>query len=271
MLLRPPLQPCILKQLMKYIAATLITTALLLFTSCKKDPEDPASVVQPIAMSVVKLTVKPVWANAPFDKNAVYGSAGGQRVQTTLLKFYLSPLELVANGTAQRLFDADLFDVTNGAVQRVLSIPAGNYQSLRLGLGLPPEINHIALNTIDPNAPTGSNSGMYWSWASMYRFVIFEGHFDNDLVATGPLPFNFSLHTGRDTCYRARTFPLPITATGADTTRITINVDVSRFFTDGNQVLDLSQGAVWHGEPDGFALGMKVADLEIGALSVEAE
>ena len=253
----------------RYAAALL--TALVLFTSCSKDPEVPSPVVPPVPMSVVKLTLRPVWAVAPFDKNAVYESAGGQRIQTTLLKFYLSPLELVSNGTAERLFDADLFDVTNGPVQRMLTVPAGTYQNLVSGLGLPPAINHIALNTIDPNAPTGSNSGMYWSWASMYRFVIFEGHFDNDLASTDPPPFNFALHTGLDTCYRALSFPLLVNATENDTVRITITVDISRFFTDGNQILDLSQGAVWHGEPDGLDLGLKVADLEAAALSVEVE
>ncbi len=256
---------------MKYTPAILLVAALLLITSCKKDPAEPEPVPLPGTASVVKLTVKPMWADAPFDKNAIYESAGGQRVQTTLLKFYISPLELVSSGTSHRLFDADLFDVTNGPLQRVFSVAPGNFQSLQLGLGLPPEINQLPLNSIPVDAPTGSNSGMYWSWASMYRFVIFEGHFDNDLAATGPPPFNFALHTGRDTCYRTRSFPFAFSASEDDTVRITISVDLSRFFTDGNQVLDLSQGAVWHGEPDGLALGMKVADLEIGALSVEVE
>ena len=167
------------------------------------------------------------------------------------------------------MFDADLFDVTNGPLVRILTAPAGSYQAVQMGLGLPPAINHTDIATIPPNAPTGNNSGMYWSWATMYRFMLFEGHFDSDPNATGEPPFNFSLHTGLDTCYRTREIPFDLNVAADDTARLTITVDVAHFFTDGSQLLDLSQGAMWHGEVDQLDLALKVADLQAAALGVE--
>ncbi len=253
-----------------HLISGLSLATLLLLSGCKKDPEVPVAPVPVADMQVLKLTIKPTWNGAPFDKTTVYAAAGDQRIQVSELKFYLAPLELTnADGTRQ-LFDADLFNVTNGPAYRTLSIPTGNYQSVKLGLGLPYDLNHRDLATIPVNDPTGNNSGMYWSWATMYRFVIFSGRFDSDPAGTGEPPFIFDLHTGLDTCYRAREIPFNLNVTNDDTARFTVNVDMARFFTDGNQVLHLSDGATWHGAED-INIVLKLADLQIAALSIEAE
>lgn len=251
------------------LSALSILVFVLSLAACRQDPDLPApagTVHVP-----VKLTVRPSWNGEPFDKNNIYQAAGDQRIQVTELKFFLAPLELEGPDATVQLFDADLFNVTNGAIQRVLSMPAGHYGDVHLGLGLPYELNHRDLATIPPNAPTGNNSGMYWTWATQYRFVIFSGRFDSDPQGTGELPYSFDLHTGLDTCYRARTIPLHVNAVEGDTVRMLINVDIARFFTDDNQVLDLSEGAVWHGDVDQLPLAMKAADLQVKALSVELE
>lgn len=247
----------------------LLLAAVLLLGACRTDPEVPGPEALP--RTPLKLTVLPVWNGVAFDKNTVYDAAGGQRVKVTELKFFLAPLELVQSGTAYQVFDADFFNVTNGPVERVLSVPAGTYSAVHLGLGLPYELNHRDLATIPPNAPTGNNSGMYWEWATQYRFVIFSGKFDSDPQGVGEPPYTFDLHTGLDTCYRTRTIPLQLEAVEGDTLRMRIMVDIARFFTDGNEVLDLSQGAVWHGDVDQVPIALKAADLQVKALSVQLE
>lgn len=251
------------------LSGAVLMATIFLFAACRQDPELTAPAGE--AHVPLKLTVLPVWDGGPFDKNTVYGAAGDQRVQVTELKFFLAPLELTGPESAYQVFDADLFDVANGAVERVLSVPPGHYDAMHLGLGLPYELNHRDLATIPPNAPTGNNSGMYWGWGTQYRFVIFSGRFDSDPNGTGEPPYTFDLHTGLDTCYRTRTIPLQLEAAGDDTLRMTIRVDIARFFTDGNEVLDLSQGAVWHGDPDELPLALKVADLQVKALSADPE
>jgi hypothetical protein len=235
------------------------------FTSCRKDPALPVEV-----RPVIRLTVDPLWNGAPFNKDSAYVTAGGQRVQVDLLKFYLSDLALTTSGSTERLFAADLFNITDGPEQRWLTAEAGTWSGVRFGLGLPYELNHRDLATIPPNDPLGNNSGMYWDWALMYKFAIFDGRFNND-VGSPSLPFLFSFHTGLDTCYRVRSFTLPLRTGSGDTLRLTLNVDLARFFTDGNQVLDLSQGAIWHGEPDLLPLALKVVDLQAAAISVDTE
>jgi hypothetical protein len=246
----------------KFLSGLCIT--LLVLSGCRKDPPTP-TVIGP----VLKLTVRPVWNGLPFDKTQVHLTPTAQRVRPTLVKFYLADFTLVSDGTEHQVFDADLFDVTNGPLTRVLSAPAGDQQELRFGLGLPPELNHRDISTIPPNAPTGNNSGMYWSWGTMYRFVIFSGHFDNDPNATGDLPYDFDLHTGFDTCYRTRSIPIDLHLGVDDTMRLTLDVDIAKFFINATDTLDLSQTAIYHDTGSPIAVGIKLADLESDAFSVE--
>ena len=241
-----------------------LCVALLVLTGCRKDPPTPA-VIGP----VLKLTVRPVWNGLPFNKTQIHLTPSAQRVRPTLVKFFLADFTLVSGGTAHQLFDADLFDVTNGPLTRVLTAPSGEQQELRFGLGLPLALNHRDISTIPPNDPTGNNSGMYWSWATMYRFTLFEGHFDNDPNATGEPVDNFSIHTGLDTCYRTRSIPIDLHIDPDDTMRLTLDVDIAKFFTNGTDTLNLSQSASWHGEVDHINVGLKVATLESDAFSVE--
>lgn len=240
--------------------------SLLLFTSCKRDTAIPAAPTRP--STVLKLTVRPLWNGVPFSKENIYAAAGAQRVKISLVKFFLSPLDLEGDSGSASLIDADLFDVTDGPQYRTYTVPTGDYHTLHLGLGLPPALNHRDIATIPPNAPTGNNSGMYWSWATLYRFMLFEGKFDSLPNGMGEPPYNFSIHTGLDTCYRERILPIALTASTADTARLTITVDVAHFFANGTQVLQLSQGAMWHGDVDELGLGLKAADLESAALGV---
>lgn len=237
---------------------------MVLGVACRRDPSVP--VPPPHPSTVLKLTVKPLWNGAAFNKEVVYSAAGSQRAKITLVKFFLSPLEITGDSAASSLIDADLFDVTNGPQYRLYTVPTGTYSSLNLGLGLPPALNHRDIATIPPNAPTGNNSGMYWSWATLYRFMLFEGKFDSIPNGQGDPPYNFSIHTGLDTCYRTRSFPVHLVADVADTARLTITVDIARFFSNGTQVLQLSQGAMWHGEVDELIIGLKAADLQVAAL-----
>lgn len=236
--------------LLAVLAAACITV------TCKRDPDVPSA-----PHGYVKLSVVPTWNGAPFDKTVIYHNANDKRVQVSLVKFYLSPFTLTGSKAAE-LFDADLFDVTDGPVSRVMEAPIGHYTGTQFGLGLPYDLNHGDITTIDPNAPLGNNSGMYWSWATLYRFCLFEGHFDNDASATGLPPFNFSFHTGMDTLYRTVTLPTQLDVTKDDTTRLQVNVDVARFFTNGSDTLDLAQNAYFHGEVASVRLGIRIADLE---------
>jgi hypothetical protein len=235
----------------------LFVAALMACT--KEDPSWPPT-------QQVDVTFRPLWNGAPFDKNTVYLSAGNERILVQQVKFYLSGLELKGASDAL-LSPVELLDLTNGPKQRRYSVLAGAYDSLHVALGLPPEVNGADITNIDPTSPLGNNSGMYWTWTTMYRFLIFDGRFDTDAGATGPLPFQFSIHTGRDTCYRERTMSFPLEVTTGTPVSLTIDVDLAHFFTDGADVLRMSDGSQSHGAVQELAQAIKLSDLAITAIT----
>lgn len=103
----------------------------------------------------------------------------------------------------------------------------------------------------------------------MYRFVMFDGRYDTEPGGTGTPPYQFSLHAGRDECYRERTIPAALSITDGGNTELVLNVDLSRFFTDGDQVLDLSQNPQVHGEVQTMSQAMRLSDLAVKAINAD--
>jgi hypothetical protein len=238
----------------------ILSLVLVALISCtKEDPPWPPD-------QQINVTFRPLWNGQPFDKYTVYRSAADERIQIQQVKFYLSALHL--RGASDALLSAvELLDLTNGPKQRTYMVAPGAYDSLHIAMGLPPEVNAADITNIDPTSPLGNNSGMYWTWATMYRFLIFEGRFDTDAAATGPLPFQFSIHTGRDTCYRDRTVPFPLQVTTGIPVNLTIDVDLAHFFTDGADVLRMSDGSQSHIALEELPQALKLSDLAIKAIT----
>ena len=238
--------------------------ALLVLAGCRVDPS-----VEPVVPSqVLKITFRPVWNGPDFDKQNVYLSAANERVLIQQVKFYVSPIAL-AGDTNVTVSEAELLDLTNGPEVRWMRAPLGSYDSLRYGLGVPQYLNHRDITLVVPPDPLDFSQGMYWTWATMYRFMIFEGRYDTDPSGSGTPPYQFSLHTGRDESYRDRMILLPLELTADDTAEIVLDVDIARFFTDGDQVLDLSQGPQSHGESQSLPQSQKLSDLAVKAINPE--
>jgi hypothetical protein len=218
----------------------------------------------------LELTVRATWNGEPFDKNTIYLNALDQRVKVSQLKFYLSRLNLEGDGSKE-LFDADLFDVTDGPVLRTYELAPAEYDSITVGLGLPVELNHAEPVLFPVSHPLGAGSGMNWDWTEQFhRFVLFDGRWDSDPDAIGLPPFLFSMHTGRDDCFRMRSITHAFSISAGNTTQLTIDLDIARFFTnaDGTVVFDLSQGSQSHGGLPELPRAMLLSDLMIAAIDV---
>ncbi len=243
---------------------TWVIALVALLAGCRQDPT-----VEPRALSgTLKVTFRPSWNGEDFDKTNVYLSAADERVQIQQVKFYLSPLLLMGD-TEVLVSQAELINVTNGPVERTYTMTPGVFDNLHYGLGVPYELNHRDLTTVPTPDPLDFTQGMYWTWATMYRFLVFEGRYDTDAAGAGAPPYDFSMHTGRDECYRERTIPCAVEVTDGGTTEMTLEIDIARFFTDGTDLLDLSQGPQSHGESQNLAPALRLSDLAVQAINME--
>ncbi len=244
---------------MRSIALVVLLATL---AGCRHDPP-----VEPDRE--LRVTFRPTWNGADFNKNNIYLSAANERVLIQQVKFFVSRFTLLGDSATEMASEAELLDLTNGSQQRTMRVPHGSYDSLRYGLGLPYDLNHQDITQVVPPSPLDFSQGMYWTWATMYRFVIFDGRYDTDPGGTGTPPYQFSLHTGRDECYRERVIPLSADILVEGISNITLEVDIARFFTDGTEVLDLSQGPQSHGEAQNLAPALRLSDLAVKAINAD--
>ncbi len=231
----------------------------------KHDPDVPTD-TGPTGM--VHLTVKPMWGANPFDAANVYENISDHRVQVQLLKFYLGNLRFETATGEQAIKDVDLFDVTNGPVERYYSAPPDVYYALRFGVGVPYALNHSDPLLYPNEHPLSASNGMFWTWASMYKFLIFDGHYDT-LTTPGPLPYQFSIHTGMDTLYREVDLDETMLVPNDDTLDLILRVRLDKFFYNATDTFKLNETPQWHGEAAQLEIGQRFSDLVKGSFSVE--
>lgn len=211
---------------------------LVLFACGKHDP-DPY-VTSPPPASGIKLKVTPLWNGAIFSESTIYHNIMDFRVRVSGIKLYLGDLHLLTPGGEHHLSDAAFFNLTDSAQSVFLAAPPGDYTGLHFGIGLTPSVNASDPVLFAADHPLSANNGMYWTWASQYRFVIFEGRFDTLSAGSDTLHQSFSIHTGMDTCYREREFAaLPISVVTGAYTQVNVTFDLAKFFYTDTDTIDL--------------------------------
>jgi len=251
---------------MRHAFAIAVVLAL---AGCRHDPPvEPEVPLEPLERDM-RVTFRPVWNGETFDKNTVYLTAADERVLIQQVKFFMSGFTLLGDSSTAMVSQAELLDLTDGPEERVMRVPLSGYDSLRYGLGLPYDLNHQDITLVEPPSPLDFSQGMYWTWTTMYRFMIFDGRYDTDAGGSGTPPYQFSIHTGRDECYRERVIPVTLDLSVEDTADLVLEVDIARFFTDGNLVLDLSQGPQSHGESQNLGPALRLSDLATKAINAD--
>jgi len=223
----------------------------------------------PSVPATVRLTVAPMWAGAPFDKNIIYTNISDERIQVQLLKFYLGDLTMRSGSDSVRLFDVDLFTLTNGPITRTYQARSGDFDHVRVGLGVPAALNGSSPSMWANSDPLSITNGMYWTWATMYRFMIFEGRFDTLSTGIGTPPYQFSIHTGRNECYRTRSFPVNLSVAGGDTTDIRLELDLSHFFYSTTDTLYMATESQQHGSIGELPMSQKFSGMVMDAMSLQ--
>ncbi|MBL0127320.1 MAG: hypothetical protein IPP83_07625 [Flavobacteriales bacterium] len=220
-----------------------VCAALLM--ACRTDePVKPRT-----AASTLRIEVRPEWNGQPLQRYTPYIAPHGYRFQVEFLKMYLSDLRLVSATGESAVEQVRLLDLGNGPFQFDLQVPVGNWLGLRAGIGLPHDLNYTNAALYGDEHPMSVNNGMYWSWATGYKFVLFDGRYDPDPNGTGPLLSTFSVHTGMDTCFTtAELFPaLPFGTEKDVTTKLVLRIAVDHFLATPQDTINVTTENQSHG------------------------
>ncbi len=168
--------------------------------------------------------------------------------------FYVSNVKLIdANGNETLLSEVELYDL--GCPKPIVNqVPAGNYTSVKIGLGLSENLNASDPTLFEPGHPLSYvNSEHYWSWATRYIFLMVEGKL-NDTDNSESI---FLYHLGKDDLYEEVVLERNITVTENETTDIDITIDVDKLFYNEDSSIDMINDNASHTN-DSFELASEI-------------
>ncbi|MFN5422697.1 MAG: MbnP family protein [bacterium] len=152
---------------------------LFIFSSCKKDNTVSynSSVKAPISIEFDNIVGS---ADLLLD-NQTYTNANNEQFSISMFKYFISNIVLTKTDGSKYPVPQDssyfLIDESNtSSLSPRVNVPEGEYTSLEFVLGV-----DSLRNTMDISRrtgvldPTGTASGMYWSWNSGYIFFKMEG------------------------------------------------------------------------------------------------
>jgi hypothetical protein len=173
---------------MKNIAKlAALATLVVALAACKPDaPIDPPTATT----GKFELNFRLEWAGQSGYLGLPYRNPyNGDSVVLDALKFYVSNVRLVkADGTEHPITDLHLFNFrTNSSVGKVAhlvgealaaNVPLGHYNGIRYTIGLTSAQNATDPTTLPATHLLSDFQGMFWSWATGYRFFLLEGRMD---------------------------------------------------------------------------------------------
>ncbi len=216
-------------------------SVVLMASSCRTDkPEGPTANLD------LQFVAK--YGNAPLVMYEKYDYNDSMKVFYERFNFFISNVALVAEGAQSEteLIDIDFLsfdeiqDVAAAEAGRTLNVtrvPVGRYQALRIGVGVPADLNIDA--DYSPTHPLGEHKeSHYWSGWSSYIFAKIEGKGDTngdgqyDDVA-------FSHHLGTNELYQTVELPIALELVEGQDGQVKISIDVRQLYVRDNGMLDL--------------------------------
>lgn len=255
---------------MRYLR--LLFPALLLVvmvSSCEKDPE--------IGTTTFTLAVHPKIASQDLVLGQEYLDQESYRLMPSTLRFYVSHVILTSANGDTEVKDIALLDMEQVEAGAPLTfeveVPAGDYTGISFWVGLDSTQNASDPATFANGHPLSLTTGTFWTWNTGYRFVMFEGYYDDVQNTPGPVSTSrfFNYHTGTAPLYKqAELGSANVAFTIAEGERFTYNLDldVNKMFY-GLENIDRAQGAVTH-TTSNYALAQKFTENFVRAFSLSA-
>lgn len=170
-----------------------------------------------------------------------YPYEDGMDVKFQLFQFYISEITLLKDlndGTGTEILDVELVsfkDIQDAAAAEqgiditIADIPPGEYQGIRIGLGVDPDLNKTNTGDYTPGHPLSDH---YWSAALGYVFTKIEGN--ADLEGNGDFQEKLTFHIGTDPYFRSKTFTKPMTIEAGGIADLNFTIDLRDILVDSD-------------------------------------
>lgn len=250
----------------RFLFLTLISL-FLLYSSCNKEDEQ-------VGNSTLSIEVAFLYGEEAFTINEVYSNyplSYDTKIEKLLL--YLSEIKLVdSDGESHDFAEIVFVDAADSISTFTATIPAKNYKRLDFSIGVPQALNgtdneNFDAALYDPNHALSLSNGMYWTWNTGYRFVLLDGRSNTNPDIDDEFETLLSIHTGKDYCYRNKSFSLNYTAMEDGEGSIKLFFNVYDFLAAEDDVIDVAVDNQSHGTNE--ALANRLSDNVVNSISKE--
>lgn len=232
----------------------------LILIGCKKNENQKAT---------VNLNFQTENSGTNYTFLEEFTNGDGIKIRIEVLQFYISNIRFV-NKKGKEILAEDIALIKcdlNGLGTAEVKVPAGNYTSLRFGIGVPKELNEkTPADFTEVNHPLNSSQNTYWGMNSMYRFLMLDGKYD--LEGDGLIDGSFSYHTGYEDSYRDVELVHDFSFDRKGVYSQAILIDVSKLFYVTGNIVDVVTESNFHGNYAEIDLSLRVSDNFANAVSI---
>ena len=183
--------------------------------------------------------------------NQDYTYPTGETFEFSRFDMYMSDLSLQnIDGSEILLSDLDYLIMTDayrdvdsaqeGFVYKTAGIPAGNFESVKFNIGIPPDLNETTPSSYPVSHPLG-RAGDYWSGWESYIFASIEGRINVD-VSNPDLEQGIALHLGSNNAFQSIELEEAFTFSDEEGESQVINIDVNLedlFINENGDIYDI--------------------------------
>lgn len=233
----------------------LLAVSALALTSCERE-EDPSN-----TFTGHNLEIRVVLQNGGenLDVGEPFAFEAGRDMQVEMLRFYISRLELVQSSGSTEVQDLALMDLADPDKSILkLDVPAGTYEGIRFGVGPDSVQNATDPTTVAPEHPLSAAQDMFWTWASQYRFIRFEGRTNTTGNLGSSNDVLLSYHPGTNPLRRTVNLDEALTVSDNARTTVTLYIEVQGLFNGPGGVIDPVTENQSHTTPSDYAIADKL-------------
>lgn len=229
-----------------------ILLVLFVFVGCKPDPCDCNT------QNIVEVSFQLQKEGQNIDVQEEF-KADSLGIVVQKMRFYLSHISIHNSANYDvKLSDVSIIDLGEPSLTTFqFLVDEGNYDVIEFGVGL-----EASQNAQDPAAfplehPLSTFYNMYWGWASMYKFMEFQGKANPSGVIGNPNEVAFSYHPGANDFYRTYSIPISFNVSSTKQT-VVVNIDYDTIFNGTAGSVDVLTENQSHTTPADYDIAEKI-------------
>lgn len=230
---------------MNFLNCSLFLLLSLFFvTSCNPDTNP---VIEETA--ALNFNYRTTYGSTPFVPNQWYAFNDSTNIQFSVFDFYISDLTLLRdispNGDGTEVKEVDLLDfsklTTSGTADAGLTatssnIPIGEYNGVRLGIGVTSDLNRTKPSEYAPEHPLRRSDRYSSEWES-YVFTTISGMIDTNKDGEGDIEFSYQ--TGTDPLFTEVALIEGIEILKGDSPTLKFKIDLERLLGGTDSKIDI--------------------------------